>query len=717
MSAAAQSTSPIAALDALSRLLREATVLGVEFRISGADVRISGADHLPDGLRAGLEAANASGLLFDYLDGDAGADEAIALLDQLGVEPVLVETRADARQAVRQIMRDMRRPAVARQPIGLDIETAPLPPYRRDRPPVRLNRDGSLSALQPVHNDPTGLSPHTAAIATLQLYAGGDCAFVFRNQALDLLLASHWLRRQWFVAHNATFETAFLRHHTRHHRPPPHPRTRGRIECSMQATGLLLGTGVGGGRSLAAAARAFLGLDVAKDVRPSDWGAARLSPGQLAYAAADAALAHRMWPLLADEMGAMDRTAAYALQRGAMIAVAAMELRGVLLDRPAHAALTHEWSRELAEARRAYQQTTRQAPPSTPNEVRGWLANVLDADQLERWPRTETGQPSIAAAHLKRLVQIPTARPVLAILAHEKLLRSFGAGLTALINPATGRLHAHYNLAGAKSGRFTCSNPNLQQLPSRRAPEFRRCIVAAPGYLLVGCDWNQIELRATAWISGDPALTALYADGRDLHREIAAQIAGVAIKDVTKEQRQGAKAVAFGSVYGIGPRSLVESAFVSYSVEMTEAAAKQALDAFFKRFAVLDRWRRDHAAICQAQGCVRIGAGRVVEAAWEPYGLSFPQCCNLPVQGICADAMLRAIALVHRRFTAADIRGGLVASVHDELLAEVAEDEAERARDLLQDAMTEGFTATFPGAPTTGVAKALIGHTWMDVKD
>jgi DNA polymerase I-like protein with 3'-5' exonuclease and polymerase domains len=196
-----------------------------------------------------------------------------------------------------------------------------------------------------------------------------------------------------------------------------------------------------------------------------------------------------------------------------------LELRGVLLDRDAHAELADKWVRELAEARQDYLRETGKPPPSSPNDVRGWLTSVLDHDKLSRWPRTDSDkQLSISASHLKRLIHIPGARPVLKILAHEKLLRSFGSGLAELINPDTGRLHPHFNIAGAKSGRFTCTNPNLQQLPSRRAPDFRRCIVAKPGYLLVGCDWSQIELRAAAWLSKDPTLTALYANGQDLHR-------------------------------------------------------------------------------------------------------------------------------------------------------------------------------------------------------
>jgi DNA polymerase-1 len=343
---------------------------------------------------------------------------------------------------------------------------------------------------------------------------------------------------------------------------------------------------------------------------------------------------------------------------------------------------------------------------------------VLDTAALASWPRTDHDLLSVESRHLQRLMHIESARPVLAILAHEKLLATFGAKLVGQINPATGRLHAHYNIAATKAGRFTCTSPNLQQLPNRRAPEFKHCVIAAPGYVLICCDWNQVELRGIAWLAGDvEEMTPLFAAGLDLHRETAATIAGIAPADVTSEQRQEAKAVNFGSIYGISARGLAEYAFASYGVEMTPTEARHALDAFFQRFTAIARWRDANAQVCRAQGFVRIGAGRLVEAAWEPSGrLTFQQCCNLPVQGICADAMLRAIVLVHARFNAAGIRGGLVASVHDEVLAEVIEDDAERARELLQEAMVDAFAITFPDAPTNNVATAKIGRTWAEAK-
>jgi DNA polymerase-1 len=712
------STDPVSQLRALRHLLAEVTKLGVRFRLSGADVIVMGASALPPSLHAALDQHIASGLLWSYLGGEADDADAIELLDQLQVTTHLVETRQAAHAALRQLIHDRRHHT---SPIGIDLETTPLPEYRVARPALNINVDGSLSAVQPdTRKDRTGLSPHTARIATLQLYVGGESAFVFRGEALELLLASHWLRRQHLVAHNAPFEIAFLRHYGATYRkaaPPRRHRTAIWIECTMQLAGLTMGTAYGG-RSLADTAMRLFQLDVPKALQLSDWGAPNLSPGQVAYAAFDAVLAYRFWPELVAMVDANGTGDAYTLQRAALPAVAAMVLRGLGLDRDEHARLVAAWSQELAEARQLYHTITGTTPPSTQNEVRAWLDTVLDPAALASWPRTDGGQLSVQSHHLKRLTHIASARPVLAVLAHEKLLSTFGAKLIDHINPATGRLHADYLVSGAKTGRFTCSKPNLQQLPNRREPEFKRCIRAAAGYILICCDYSQIELRAIAWLAGDTdEMTPLFAAGRDMHRETAAAVAGIAAEQVAPEQRQAAKAVNFGCVYGISPRGLVEYAFAAYGIILSEDEAKQALDAFFRRFTAIARWRQTNADIIRAQGFVRIGAGRIVDATWEKFGqISFQQCCNLPVQGICADAMLRAIALVHRRFIDAGIRGGLVASVHDELLAEVHEDDAERARVLLQQAMIEAFVMTFPGAPTTNIATAHIGRTWAEAK-
>jgi DNA polymerase I len=711
----------------LPQLLAHAKRLGARFRISGATVQAAGLSNLPPEIRYGITADPTA--LWEHLGGAAADQPSLALAEQLGINILLAETKAEAKAAIRDLIRQLRnKPAW----LGLDIETMPTPGFGT-KAWIKITTKGMPYKCQnkKKDDDRSALNPYTGRIALLQLSADGETAYLFRGEALDLVARSRWLRRQHLVVHNLPFELSFLSQYSPEYLCPDEMRRVGRMECTQQAAGLLLGVYR---RGLDDVCEAYLNIKLPKDLQTSDWSAETLSDGQLAYAALDAIVARRVWPLLAKELISKDRVAPYKLQRSVIPAVTDMELRGLCLDRDEHARQVKEWSLQLAEARQAFLTVAGHAPPRKPAEVRGWLTSVLSPDELQKWWRTKTEQLSTASGHLKRLTvdaagkadeaspRAAQARALMNVLAAEKLLECFGPALIEQLNPVIGRLHTHYQLAGTKAGRFSANKPNLQQLPSRKAVEFRKCIVAGPGNKFVGCDWNQVELRAAAWISGDVELTRVYEEGRDLHAENAAIFARVPVEQVTKEQRKAAKAVSFGSVYGIGPTSLAQNAFVDYGIIMSVEEAGNLLDAFFRRFPRLAQWRNEHANLVRAQGLVRIGCGRVVEASWEqsaenPFGgISFPQCCNLPVQGICADAMLRAIRLVHQRFLAAQITGGLVATIHDELLCEVAEEDAERAREILEQAMIDAFVATFPGAPTNGVAKAVIGNNWAELK-
>jgi hypothetical protein len=430
----------------LRKAAREAHLLGAEFRIVGADAEVDG--ELPCALRAALPVP----MLRQYLGAARADKEATTFLWQLGVEPVLNEDIAGADAAMAELS--------GADPIGIDIETSP--PNARPEP-VRINRDGSIASVQPKPGD-AGLDPHRAGIMTLQLYGGGARAFVFRGAALVHVMNSFWLRQQHLVAHNAGFEVVFLRQHSA---PPSEVKARHPVECTMQAAGLLHGVWR---RSLAAASMRTLGVEPPKALQTSCWSAPRLSPGQIAYAGADAVLARNLWQEMRPALEAKGRLAAYELQRAAVPAVADMQLRGLGFDLDAHARQVENWSRELADTRRSYQEISGKAPPTAPAEVRAWVAAVIGRD-IENWSRTETGELSIERKHLKRLAltAVPTAKPVLAILALQKLISTFGPKLTEFVSPVTGRIHASYHIAGAKSGRFSSSRPNLQQLPSAKS--------------------------------------------------------------------------------------------------------------------------------------------------------------------------------------------------------------------------------------------------------
>jgi len=714
MSAAALPLSPDqTALAELVQLVCECTALDARFRLCGYTVDMDGLELLPEPLQDRLIHYLApGGWMWAFLGGERRDAPALALSEALGVRPVLAESRLDARAAVRTLITDMRN---HNGTLGLDIETSNTPPQW-----VRINQDGVVAERQKTdQRDRTALDPHRSSIATMQIYAGGAECFLFRSTALALVLHANWLRRQIIIVHNAGMECRFLLHHANHPQPAWRRGKRGQLHCTMQAMGLLHGVGYHGeGRSLENAVKTRLGITVPKDLQRSDWSAPILSPGQLAYGCSDAILAYKLGPGMFEELTATGRKRAYELQRGAVPAVADMELRGLGFNRDEHARQTRLWDEQLAQARQAFEDVEKAPPPAKPDDVIAWLARKLSPQDRESWWKTPTGKLSTAAGHLKRLLslEVPGAHEILVIKKLEQLITNFGPNLLRHISPATGRLHASYNIAGAKSGRFSANAPNPQNLPGKRAPEFKRCVIARPGYVLICADYDQVEFRAAGRIAKEPALDRLYEDGRDLHRETAARILGIALDDVTKEQRGDAKCIGFGGIYGMGGASLREYAFTQFDVDMTERQAKEALYSFFRPLPKLDRWRGDHADLCQRRGYIVIGAGRVVMAEWEPYGLSFQQCCNLPVQGACADVMLRALRLVHMRLLAARVRGGLVASVHDEIVLEVHEDDAELAKQILEESMVEAFTATFPGAAVNGLVKVNIGLNWGEAK-
>jgi DNA polymerase I-like protein with 3'-5' exonuclease and polymerase domains len=708
----------------LAVLIRELSLLGTRFHVLGPHLTVTGREGLPQPLANLLDEFERSGWLRGFFGCDRAESSALQLITRLGVQAVLVRTKKRLRQALLRLIEDQK---IHGPEIGLDIETAPNPEYRKLPPAVKFTQEGVIadrqgpSKIKGELEDKPALDPHRSHIASVQLYCGGEHAFVIRGPALALLLRSGWFRCPRFMAHNSVFEASFIDHYCA--RPGRRP-INWPIECTMQMTGLEIGCrrSAYGGRSLANAAKVIGKIAVGKSFATSNWDAEKLSPGQIAYAAADSVIAYKLWrclrPKLKERLGhGMSRWTAYELQRDAGLAVARMQNRGLLLDREEHARQVEEWSQELAKARHTYHEATGKIPPSTDNEVRAWLETVITPDQRRFWPSTDTGQLSIKHRDLARVREAPNAKTVMTIREKQTLLRTFGERLARHINPVTGRIHGSFEIAAAGPGRFAAADPNLQQLPVRRNPKFRECIIAGPGYRIVVCDWGQVELRALAWLYHDEALMNDLVNG-DVHRRTAARINGISLEAVTDEQRYSAKAVNFGAIYGISPDGLRQNIFADFGIEMTFGEAERALNQFASVYHRAWSGRERFAKECQARGYIVVPtSGRIVRKQWFTYGkLTNRQCFNSPVQGSCADAMLRAVALIDACLVEGQIRGGLIACVHDELLLEVHEDDAEIVRALLEDVMIDAFSTTFPGAPTKGVAAAAIGQNWAEAK-
>ncbi|MCC2662393.1 MAG: polymerase family protein with 3-5-exonuclease and polymerase domain [Geminicoccaceae bacterium] len=672
--------------DPLGALIASCCEAGVRFRVSGADLIVDGTGQLPpDDL--GLLRAQIDAVRERLAPTPPGGD----LLEQLGIPLELVTTEARAQEVV----------AGLPPTVGFDTETEPLPEHAPPPAWLAITKAGQLAKHQPLLRDKTGLDPHRARPRLVQIYdPRAEVVYVVDLRTVPLAaLEGLWQRR--LVIHNAAFEIAML-----------HGLPRSVI-CTMQLAGLVYGT-TRGARRLAIVAENVLGVTVPKDLQTSDWAAARLSSEQLSYAGLDAVLAHRaagvLWRALEP-----DARPAFAAQNNAVPVIAGMRVQGIPFDVPTHLETTAAWEVEQAEAREAFVAAAGEDVPQQGPRRSAWLLRRLrdlEADDVIRWwPRTKTGALSTSADHLKRLAWCEWARPLIAVAKADQRLSSFGRKLVAAINPVTGRLHGDLIPCGQKSGRTSCSSPNLLGLP----PAARRAVVAPAGRVLVVADFGQVELRIAAELSGDPTMRQALAEGRDLHVLTASAMTGAAEADVTAAQRKAAKPVNFGNLYGQGAKRLMATAWADYDIDLTLAEAEAARAALRARYPVLLHWQRRMINLGQHPGILRSKLGRPLRREWEDGGeIGYSLSLNFPIQSSAADVLLVAMAKAAAALEGIDAT--IILQVHDELVVEAAEQDAPTARDRLVEAMTEAFLEVFPEAPTTGLVDVATVGCWAEAK-
>ena len=557
-------------------------------------------------------------------------------------------------------------------PWGLDIETAPLPAFRQD--------------------SKAGLDPWRSSIRLVQVYPGGATCYVFDVATLGLSPLRELLQARTFVAHNAVFELKFLLH-------------AGAAPARLGCT-LLQDNALGNGRrSLAALVKERLAWAMDKTLQVSDWTAANLTGAQLDYAALDAVAAYQLARVQAPQLQERDRGRCYQLMRDAQRAIAQLELNGCPFDTAAHTALIAQWQSTAEQARGELDSLLNGANPDSPLQLSKWLSANLPAETLAAWPRTATGQLQTDADALAGLT-LPALEPLARYKTAIKGLSTYGKGYAAHISPVTGRIHASFTLGGTATGRLSCSAPNIQNPP--RDPAFRALFAPTPGRCLVVADYGQIELRVAALVSGDPAMLAVYEQGEDLHRKTAAAFLGKEPGAVSKAERQIAKGINFGMLFGSGAKGLQAFCKSSYGVDLSLAQADKARAAFFAAYPGLSAWQKQTRKAAELAKQVRTPGGRV-RGLDKNIGT---ECLNTPVQGGAAECLLATLAALD-----VDSLGGrLVNIVHDELVVEAAPEQADAVSAAVEAAMVAGFLAIFPSGSTRDLVEAHSGPNWAAAK-
>ena len=412
-----------------------------------------------------------------------------------------------------------------------------------------------------------------------------------------------------------------------------------------------------------------------------------------------------LWPQLErDEKLA----AIYALEIQSSETLYRIERNGVLIDGPMLAAQSHELGTRILELEtQAHALAGQPFNLASPKQIGEIFFEKLGLPIVKK---TATGAPSTDEEVLEKLAEdFPLPAKILEHRGLAKLKGTYTDKLAQLALPRTGRVHTHYAQAVAVTGRLSSNDPNLQNIPIR-TPEGRRvreAFVARPGCVIASADYSQIELRIMAHISGDEALLGAFAAGLDVHRATASEVFGVAVDQVSSEQRRYAKTINFGLIYGMSAYGLARS------LSIDNTAAKNYITRYFERYPGVKQYMEITRETARRQGYVETVFGRRLQLAniKNAKGALLAglerAAINAPMQGTAADLIKMAMNKVQHVLDEEHRATMMVMQVHDELVFEVPENEVEWVKSEIPKLMAGVATLKVPLLSEVG-----LGPNW-----
>ncbi len=396
----------------------------------------------------------------------------------------------------------------------------------------------------------------------------------------------------------------------------------------------------------------------------------------------------------------------YALEMQASRVLFEIERTGVEIDSVELGRQSHVLGQELLELeKRAYELAGQPFNLNSPKQLGEILFGKM---QLPVVRKTAGGAPSTDEEVLTKLAEdYPLPKVLLEYRGLAKLKSTYTDKLPKMVNPATGRVHTHYSQASVITGRLASSEPNLQNIPvrSEAGRKVREAFIATQGKI-VSADYSQIELRVMAHVSNDANLQKAFAAGEDIHRATASEVFGVALTDVTGEQRRAAKAINFGLIYGMGAFGLAAN------LGITRDAAQSYIDRYFTRYPGVAQYMAETKTLAHAQGFVETVFGRRlwlldINAAGARRAGAERAAINAPMQGTAADLIKLAMVAVQHWLRDQQLNSKIVMQVHDELVLDVPDDELDQIKENLPRLMCEVASLKVPL-----VAEVGVGANW-----
>ena len=549
---------------------------------------------------------------------------------------------------------------VGAETVAFDIETYgdPLNPWRGDIRILSLSLPDSPPWLLDLKALGYGLGPLRAALESTEL-----------------------------IGHNAKFDALWLRVKCGLDLP--------KLYCTCTASRLLT-AGSRAENSLDACLATHLNVSVSKTQGGSDWGSMLLTPEQLAYCSNDVAYLHDLRKALDQKLRAAGLEKVAELEMALLPVVTKIEATGFAVDRGRLTALRDKAREETACADTELRNIIGQSiNPASPKQLlaalhaRGIRLRNTDEDSL---------------ANCKDTTVVPIIRR---FRTSEKRRQGTQKLLDAI--ESDGRIHAQFNSTGTDTGRFSCTQPNLQAI---ERGEMRECFTAAEGSSLIVADYSQIELRVAAAIAPEPAMIAAYKASADLHVQTARIILKKSSEEaVTSEERRLAKAINFGLLYGQSAKGLVGYLKSGFQISISEAEAKRFVARFFGVYSGLNAWQEKCRRLANDWATREIrsalGRRRLLPSGRDEFWPRYTCALNMPVQGGCGDGLKRAMLRLSKILP---IRSQIVSAVHDELIVEAPVEEADAVKAVVEREMVDAMTNLYPTVRIEVEAK--VCRTW-----
>jgi DNA polymerase-1 len=421
---------------------------------------------------------------------------------------------------------------------------------------------------------------------------------------------------------------------------------------------------------------------------------------------------HTLAPVLRKDIEQADLGEIYeTIDKPLVPVLLAMEQAGVRVDLSALRAMEEKLSTEMRRvSEEVYAQSGHRFNINSPKQLGDVLFNKMELPRPLKYGKGKV--ISTAQDVLEELAEHHTVPHL--VLEYRQLakLKSNYVDSLPLLADSEGRVHTTFNQVGTATGRLSSVNPNLQNIPIKTAlgREIRAAFIASPGHLLLSADYSQIELRLMAHFSQDPLLLRAYREGEDIHTLTASEVFGVPASEMSKETRNRAKAVNFGIVYGISPFGLAAN------LGIDQKEARLYIDRYFERYAGVRAYIDLVLEQTRAEQRVRTLFGRsrpipdIQSRNANLRGFAERTAVNTPLQGTAADLIKIAMIRIDKRLREEKLKARMTLQVHDELLFDVPENEAEDLRALVKHEMEHVIELTVPI-----VADAELGANWRDL--